>query len=608
MSYRPHPSPSPLLIGYDPVCDLPQDHLARLVEAVVEEAIVVAPHPKAPGNWPFDPRLPIKVLVYGYATGTRSSRRLEQHCSESLPYLFLTRGATVSYRTLCRARVEQSDLVERVWVSLFAVAEQSGLKRVGQIVVDSSKLRADASPEAVLTPDEYAAVRAELTRILEEARRIDEQEEQAGVRSTTRTGAPVEREQMRDILRRVRKQLAAVNRAEAAKKKESAAPEGRAQKQKVAGKGKGSAPEASAAEEGPTTGSIASVAGAAAAVPGAPGETAVGMAGGGNAEPVPAAGSAAVAPTSEASESELTLVGEPPAAPVSPASEATLTRRMRQRVKAAVAALDAAIAEGHKHLCLTDPDARMMGEGRSKRVQECYSFEVAVDREDGLLVAAGVTRDPSDNARLEPLVEQAKAHEPGGVKCADADSGYFSGGGVGRLIRAGVDTCIPDCNTAGDLHRGQPAGTIRAQGRGSILFEYDATADWYRCPEGNELRREQTREEAGQKVTEYKAYRSCAECPLAKECLTQKGAQHRMLKVSEYEPELTAARERFNEPEHRARYTHRGEVVESVFGFVRGTLGYVRWLLRGKERVECETRLIQAAYQLRKVQLHWTGT
>src|SRR5713226_5855691 len=222
MSYRPYAPPAPLLIGYDPVCDLPPDHLARLVEAVVEEAITVPRHPYGPGNAPFDPRLPIKVLVYGYATGVRSSRRLEQSCGESLPYLFLTRGDTPSYRTLCRTRVEQSELIEQVWISLFAVAGRCGLKRVGKIVVDSSKLRADASPEAVLTPEEYAAVRGELGRILEEARQVDEQEEQAGVRGTTRLGAPVEREQMRDILRRVRQQLAQAKRAEAAAKKEAA--------------------------------------------------------------------------------------------------------------------------------------------------------------------------------------------------------------------------------------------------------------------------------------------------------------------------------------------------------------------------------------------------
>jgi transposase len=623
MSYRPYAPPAPLLIGYDPVCDLPPDHLARLVEAVVEEAITVPLRPHGPGNSPFDPRLPIKVLVYGYATGVRSSRRLEQSCSESLPYLFLTRGDTPSYRTLCRTRVEESELIEQVWVSLFAVAGRCGLQRLGKIVVDSSKLRADASPEAVLTPDEYGAVRAELERILAEAAQVDAQEEREGGGKTTRVGATVEREQMRAIVRRVRQQLGRAKRAEAAAKQTAAKKEG-APGEKAAA----APPAAGAPNEEPAAPTAPAAADEAAGAP----AVGAGVLEAAPVPPVPApvpavGGVAAVAGAGEAARpreaplappSPATVAGAvagdgipaaaaaPSAAP--PPSGSGLTRRMRQRVAAALVALDTALAEERKHLCLTDPDARMMGEGRSRRVQECYSFEVAVDRGAGLLVAAGVTQDPSDNARLEPLVAQAQAHEPEGVKAADADSGYFSGGALGRLIRAGVDTCVPDCNTAGDLHRGQPAGTIRAQGRGSVVFEYDPAADCYRCPEGNELRREQTRHEAGQKLTEYRAQRSCAGCPLARQCLTQKGAQHRMLKVSEYEPELTAARERFNEPEHRERYRHRGEVVETVFGFVRGTLGYVRWLLRGVERVECEARLIKVGYQLRKVQAHGTGT
>ena len=140
-----------------------------------------------------------------------------------------------------------------------------------------------------------------------------------------------------------------------------------------------------------------------------------------------------------------------------------------------------------------------------------------------------------------------------------ADSGYFGGGAVGRLIRAGIDTCVPDCNTAGDLHRGQAAGTIRAQGRGQVAFAYDPEADRYRCPAGNELRRVQRRVEAGQELVEYRAQRPCRGCPWAAHCLTQKQAQYRMLKVSEYEPELTAARERFNEPEPDFERQHRFE-------------------------------------------------
>jgi transposase len=281
---------------------------------------------------------------------------------------------------------------------------------------------------------------------------------------------------------------------------------------------------------------------------------------------------------------------------------------MRARVAAALVALDQALAEGRKHLCLTDPDARMMAEGRSRRVQECHSFEVAVERGPGLLLVGQVTPEASDNARLEPLVAAAQAHCPAGVKAVDGDSGFYQGGALGRLIRAGIDTCVPDSSTAGDLHRGQPVGTVQAQTRGRVVFEYDPAADCFRCPEGNELQRGKQRVTAGQTLTCYQAQRPCPGCPREKECLLYPGAQYRTVTVGEYQEELDAARKRFDEPVHRERYRHRGEVVETVFGFVRGTLGYSRWLLRGTERVGCEARLIKLGYQLRKVQPCWAGS
>jgi transposase len=249
----------------------------------------------------------------------------------------------------------------------------------------------------------------------------------------------------------------------------------------------------------------------------------------------------------------------------------------------------------------------MMGGGRERKVRECHSFEVAVDREAGLLVAAQVSQDASDNARLEPLVAAAQAHEPAGVQAVDGDSGFYSGGAIGRLQAAGIDTGVPDSNTAGDLHRGQPAGTGREAGRGQVRFTYEPERDLFRCPEGNELVYSQTSEQGGQRVTQYKAQRDCRECPLAGQCLTQTNARHRTVKVGEYQEVLEVARQRFNEPEHQERYRHRGEVVETVFGFVRGTLGYVRWQLRGKEKVAKEGRLLALAYQFRKVHGAWAA-
>jgi transposase len=548
MGYRPYPPPTPLLFGYDPVRDLPPDHLARFVDQVVDETVVPPKRPRGPGQPPFDPRLCLKVLTYGYATGIRSSRQLERLCQESLPYLFLTRGDTPSYRTLCFVRVEQTDLLEQVWVGLFAVAEAAGMQRLGHVVIDSTKLRANASPEAVLTAAEYRPVREELTRILAEAEALDMREEQEGRPGQTRLGTAVAREQMRSVLRRVRRRLAKAKRP-------------------------GATPPA---------------AGTAAAAPPA-----------GDA-PAPDRDEAGDPhPPSEGSEPQATV----PAADGEPCR--SVSRRMRGQLAAAVAAIDAARAAQQKHLCLTDPAAQMMVSGREKRIQECHSFEVAVDREAGLLVAAQTSQEATDNNRLEALVEAAGVHEPLGVLKVDADSGYFSGGPVGRLILAGRDLCVPDSSTAGDLHRGQPAGTARAKARGQVEFTYDPDSDTYRCPEGNLLRRVQTRVEQGQAIGEYRAQRGCRDCPRVGSCLTQRTARYRTLKVGEYQTELAASRERFNEPAHRERYRHRGEAVETVFGVIRGTWGYARWLLRGRERVGCEGRLLGLAYQVRKIHGQW---
>jgi hypothetical protein len=250
--------------------------------------------------------------------------------------------------------------------------------------VTAPKFRANASDEAVLTAAEYEAMRAELQRVLAEAEAVDAEEAATGRRLPPELGVPVPHEQMRDLVRRVRKRRAQEKQEE---------------------------PPA-AAGEAPGTG------------------------------PATPAGAAAAAPA--------------PRRPVS--------GRTRAQLRAALVAR--AIATGRKHLCRTDPDAEMMGEGRTKRVQECHSFEVVVAREAGLWVVGQTSQEGNDHARLEPGLAAAQAHEPDGVKAADADGGYYSGDALARLIRAGIDTCVPDPHTACDLHRGQPIGTTRARTQG----------------------------------------------------------------------------------------------------------------------------------------------
>jgi hypothetical protein len=489
---------SEMLFGYDPVRDLPADHLARLVDLVVDEALPAQGAPTGPGQPAYSPRVYAKVLIYGYATGERSSRQLERLCRESLPYLLLARGEAPCYRSLCRFRVEHPEAIAAGWASLFGVAARLGMGRVGRIVVDSGKLRANAAPESVLTEAEYGPVQEALARALVEAEAADAAEGEGGGAGETRTGQPVERAQMRDLVREVRARLAG--------------------------------------------------------------------------RPVPEA------PT-------------------------RMSRRMRRQVRRALAALEEAQAEGRKHLCVSDPEARMMHGGRDRRIVERYALEVAVDQGAGLLVACSVTAEGNDNGRLRPLVAAAQEQEPEGIVAVEADSGYYHSHPVRELLEAGVDLCIPDTQTAGALHRGESLEP-------AVAMVYEAEADQYRCPQGNVLGHVSTRrKERGYEVAEYRAQGSCRECPLAGVCFRSAARRrdHKQLCRVLEGALLEEARARFRDPAHQQRYRKRGSWIEGVFGFVKGALGYERWLLRGQEKVTHEGRLMGLAYQLRHVHKVWAA-
>jgi hypothetical protein len=108
-------------------------------------------------------------------------------------------------------------------------------------------------------------------------------------------------------------------------------------------------------------------------------------------------------------------------------------------------------------------------------------------------------------------VEAAGEHEPTRITTVDADSGYYSGEAVAALIERGINTCIPDSNTACDMHRGQSVGTTRQKSRGMVLFEYDRESDCYRCPEANRLLLVSTHKNCGQIIKVYRAERACGD-------------------------------------------------------------------------------------------------
>jgi len=146
---------------------------------------------------------------------------------------------------------------------------------------------------------------------------------------------------------------------------------------------------------------------------------------------------------------------------------------------------------------------------------------------------------------------------PGGVWGAPVGPGQAPGDALARLIRAGIDPCVPDTNTASDWHRGPPIGTTRARTQGEVPLTDVTASDRYVCPEGNELRPRQQRQKRGQGVTIYRAKRDCRGCPRAGVCLQQATAGRRTLSVGREAALLEAARQRLAAVAPQEQYHHR---------------------------------------------------
>ena len=76
---------------------LPGDHSARWVDDLVEHGLDLAPfyddYTEVRGAPPYDPRLMVKLLIYGYSNGVTSSGALERRCHHDVAFMFLTAQA-----------------------------------------------------------------------------------------------------------------------------------------------------------------------------------------------------------------------------------------------------------------------------------------------------------------------------------------------------------------------------------------------------------------------------------------------------------------------------------------------------------------------------------
>ena len=162
---------------------IPDDHLCRLVKEVVFSLNTESIEAKYSfkGQNSYHPKLMLSLLFYGYATGTRSSRNLEEKCLSDHIFIYLMQCYSPDFRTISDFRKNNLEDIKRYFIEIVRLISKLGITQVGRIYVDGTKVRANAS--AKRTKDvkgfEKWLVRLdeEMDALLKEAQLIDANED-----------------------------------------------------------------------------------------------------------------------------------------------------------------------------------------------------------------------------------------------------------------------------------------------------------------------------------------------------------------------------------------------------------------------------------------------
>ena len=168
-TFRPYAPDQSLLFPASPRDWLPEGHLAFFIAdtvAALDLGPFYAPYDgDGRRNQPFDPRLMVTVLLYAYATGTFSSRRIARKLEEDVAYRVLAADNFPAHRTIAEFRQQHLPAFEALFVRVVQLARETGVVQLGTLVIDGTKVKANASKHKAMS---YGRMRQEDQRLRDE--------------------------------------------------------------------------------------------------------------------------------------------------------------------------------------------------------------------------------------------------------------------------------------------------------------------------------------------------------------------------------------------------------------------------------------------------------
>ncbi len=142
---------------------LPEKHLARFIVEVIDGLDLgqMSRAYRGSGSASYHPRMLLGLLVYGYATGVFSSRKLERATYDSVAFRFIAANDHPDHDTIATFRRRFLKDIEKLFVEVLQLAREIGVLKMGTIGLDGTKIHANASRHSALSYEHAGNPRVE---------------------------------------------------------------------------------------------------------------------------------------------------------------------------------------------------------------------------------------------------------------------------------------------------------------------------------------------------------------------------------------------------------------------------------------------------------------
>jgi transposase len=191
---------------------LPENHLVYCVSDVVDQldlsAIESVYEEEDRGQPPYHPRMMTKILLYGYCVGVFSSRRMEKRLVEDVAFRVLAAGNEPDFRTLSDFRKIHLKALEELFQQVLRLALEVGALKLGRVVLDGSKVKANASKHKAMSygrmEETEKRLRKDVRELLKQAEAVDKEEDQRYGRERQGEELPEELQRRETRIARIR--------------------------------------------------------------------------------------------------------------------------------------------------------------------------------------------------------------------------------------------------------------------------------------------------------------------------------------------------------------------------------------------------------------------